>query len=199
MNTKLTLILFTLSLSACGSSDNKSDEPTANANPGGSTTDEQPIITANADNPLSNPDAAPASSDASGVDSGTAKTYNNAYGPNFCDLESSSLDCWGDVALTYSAHAEKLYMSQHAICYSKSGYGTGDMSVECYSNSLGPIVMDPHKVSGFQNSSRQTIANVTVNNSGQVCFKVEEWSHTNTIHAIYYPCGSEPTAQGGLQ
>lgn len=196
MKTNFTLILLSLALSACGSSDStQPDEPTANANP----TDAQPIITENADNPLSNPDAAPANSNASGVDSGTAKTYNNAYGPNFCDLETPSLDCWGDVNFNLAQHAEKLYMGQHAICYSLGGYGTGNMNVQCYSSSLGPITMIPKYMRGSPGSNDvETISNVTVNNSGQVCFKILQMSGT-TVKAIYFPCGNEPTAQGGLQ
>lgn len=133
--------------------------------------------------------------EAPGTDPVLSRTYTNTYGNNFCDNQPSDLQCWGDIDFHAGTAVTKLLMGRDAICYAATGFANG---VDCYSATLGPITMNAHKVTGVQNSELQTFTNVTVNVSGQVCFKVSEW-HNGSIHAIYNVCGFAPQADGSIQ
>lgn len=188
-NTLLTIL--TLSIIGCGGAGSPT-LTTPLANPIKTPTIIAPKITPEIDTPeeVVTNEETPASS---GIDPLENKIYTHTYANNFCNNQAESLECWGDINFT-APHASKLIIGRSAVCFATSTFQNG---VTCQS-SAGPILMNPYKMSDLQNSHIQNFMNVTVNPSGEICFKVVEW-HGNAINAVFNICGYAPTIDGNIQ
>jgi len=172
-------IVLLLSLTACGSESATLLTETPN-NPGTENVDTDDEV----------------ESDSPGIDPVENAAYTNTYGSNFCNSTGSDLDCWGSIVFMTGHSVQKLMMGRDAICYAQNGFSAG---VKCYSASLGPIEMNGNVMRGSPLSTTTVgFINVTVNTSGQICFKIATYNSSNQIHALYNVCGFTPTANGGL-
>lgn len=138
-----------------------------------------------------------------GTDPNLNQSYTHTYANNFCDSQSSGLECWGDVTFTETP-VVKLAIGRDMICVSHTWPLSGAPSIlinrdiTCYAHNEGPIQMSADKILGLQNGHTKTFMNMTVNSIGQICIRSAEWNG-NTITTTNYPCGYTMTNEGGLQ
>ncbi len=121
-----------------------------------------------------------------------AEPFTDSFANNFCNKESSELNCFGDVVFHLNENINGVLIGRDSVCITRTGYqvsntdlgsrsGGGhddrlsDSPIECYSASLGPIEMDLNLLLGSAGTTL-SILSVKRESDGKTCFNIRRQS-----------------------